>query len=182
MVFLVGSLLLISFSEINNPMRYDRQLIEQGELWRLITANFMHTNWYHLLMNAAGVALLMMLFNRLIAPLWLHFFYWGAVLLNTVLLFFFAPDLHYYVGFSGALHGLVIGLSLATIKQQPLTSSMLLLIFVFKVIHEYYQGASLSLSQLIEAPIATDAHLWGGVSGLILFLSYLLISAFQKNQ
>ena len=44
-------------------LRYDRDGLRQGELWRLLSAHFVHLGPVHALMNGIGVVLLVLLFK-----------------------------------------------------------------------------------------------------------------------
>ena len=62
--FIVAPLILIVFSTVIQSFNliglfeYDRTLILQGELWRLMTGHFAHSNFNHLALNCAGVVLI----------------------------------------------------------------------------------------------------------------------------
>jgi membrane associated rhomboid family serine protease len=43
-----------------------------------------------------------------------------------------------------------------------------------KLIHEQLVGANEQVSDLIEANVAIDAHLWGAIGGLLFVLFYRL--------
>ena len=45
------------------PLRYDRAAILHGEVWRLVTGNFVHLGPGHLLEDMAGALLLWLLFE-----------------------------------------------------------------------------------------------------------------------
>ena len=42
-----------------------------------------------------------------------------------------------------------------------------------KIAHEQFYGASTDVSNLIEANIAVNAHLWGALGGLLFSIIYL---------
>ena len=41
---------------------FDRQLIEQQQYWRMLTAHFVHLNIKHLALNLAGLTLVLIIF------------------------------------------------------------------------------------------------------------------------
>jgi membrane associated rhomboid family serine protease len=50
-----------------------------------------------------------------------------------------------------------------------------------KLIHEQLVGANKQVSELIEANVAIDAHLWGAIGGLIfVLLSWLTCHLMKK--
>lgn len=173
-VFLLSALCLAMANELSDALRFDRQLIHSGEFWRVVTSNFIHTNWPHLLMNSIGFFLILEIFRYSVSEVWIHFFCWGAVILNTSFLFLWSPDMHFYVGFSGALHGVVFSLCIASIGKYTLISCIILVGLCSKLFFEQINGGSDYISRLIDANVAIDAHLWGALSGLLLGLVYLL--------
>lgn len=156
------------------PLQFDRAMIAQGELWRLFTGNLFHTNSWHLLFNLLGLLMLSQLFGRLIKPLHFALF----TLLNGsavgVLLYLFCPEIELYVGLSGYLHGLFVLGCLLEIHQGRQSSYLLLAGVAIKVGWETYYGSSEQMTVLINATVATDAHLFGALAALPLFVCLLL--------
>jgi rhomboid family GlyGly-CTERM serine protease len=93
--------------------------------------------------------------------------------LNTLLLYFLSPQLHGYVGLSGALHGTIVAFGLADWPKNKWTSTALIIGVTAKLIYEQLYGSSESVKQLINANVAVDAHLWGAVSGVLVGAVYL---------
>ena len=44
-------------------LRYDRQMLIEGELWRIFTGHLLHLNSPHLWLNMAGVLIVAIFFN-----------------------------------------------------------------------------------------------------------------------
>lgn len=164
-------------------LNFQRDFIYAGELWRLVTANLIHSNIWHLLLNLGGFAVLWLLHH-------IHFTAWRyisllltASLLCSTMIFYLAPELDYYVGLSGSLHAMVILGALYDIRVKMLTGWLLLILTVAKVGYEQWQGPDPDLALLIEANVAIDAHLYGALSGLVLFgLLQLWHFSQQKRQ
>lgn len=147
---------------------WDKSLILQGEIWRLITGNFTHTNLAHLLMNSAALTVFTFIFKDILTPkrLWLLVL---SISLMTGLLLLLSP-IQSYVGLSGVLHGLFIWAAIEDIRQKRNTGWLLLFGIISKVSWEQYFGASASTISLINARVAIEAHLIGAFSGAILQL------------
>ncbi len=170
----VALLLAIFHSELNPVFAYDRSLIADGELWRLITGNWMHTNWTHFALNMGGLALIWLVYNDLANFRWQLSFLLIPMLGCTLLLLAFSPDMERYVGLSGGLHGTIVAFGIADYTKNRLLSILLVIGVSAKLIYEQLTGSSETIEQLIAANVAIDAHLWGAISGLILGLVYLL--------
>ena len=165
---------LAQLTPVSDFFVWDRSLIQQGEIWRLITGNFTHTNLPHLMMNAAALSVFCFIFKDILNPkkLWL-------LLLSISLLtgsFLLLSPMQSYVGLSGVLHGLFIWAAIEDIKQQRNTGWLLLIGVLAKIAWEQYFGASASTVSLINAKVATEAHLIGALSGgMLQLVSYILM-------
>ena len=95
-------------SDVTLWLRYDRNAILSGEIWRIFTGHLAHLTWTHLLMNLLGLALVWGLFDRhLPAKRWLHATLFSGFGISLLLLVV-DPHLRWYVGLSGVLHGMFI--------------------------------------------------------------------------
>lgn len=170
---------LIALLHLNPTVEYSRTLITQGEVYRLLSGNFAHSNWAHLAMNMGAVLVLWLLHS--------HFFtllrYWLVVASLSVIcalcLYVFEPSIGIYVGLSGTLHGMVIYGALHDIKAGEKTGYLLLLGTLIKVAYEQYAGASADVAALIESRVAIEAHLYGALAGLVIGVSSVFKS--KKN-
>lgn len=165
---------LAQLTPVSDFFVWDRRLILQGEIWRLITGNFTHTNLPHLVMNAAALTVFCFIFKDILNPkkLWGLLFF---ISLMTGLLLFLSP-IQSYVGLSGVLHGLFVWAAIEDIKQKRNTGWLLLIGVTAKICWEQYFGASASTISLINAKVATEAHLIGAFSGGTLQLATRLIT------
>jgi len=150
-------------------LQFDRSMIEQGQYWRLLTGNLFHTNGWHLLFNLAGLLMLIQLFGRDIKPLQFVLFSVINATMVGILLYLFSPDIELYVGLSGYLHGLFVLGCLVEISHGRLTSYLLLGGIAAKIGWESFYGSNEQMTLLIEATVATDAHLFGALAALPLF-------------
>lgn len=99
-------IVLLQAAGMENTLRYDRQAIFGGEIWRLFSGNLVHLGWPHAWLNACGLLLIWLLFGSLLpAAVWLLHTVWASLAVGLGLLWF-DPGLTWYVGLSGTLHGL----------------------------------------------------------------------------
>lgn len=164
----ICTLLMLGDDPLTAALRYERAAIFQGEIWRLLSGNFVHLGWPHLGMNLAGMILIWLLFGRLL-PLR----QWLVVLLVSALgvglgLLLFNPAIEWYVGLSGLLHGLFIVGIAASLSKDRHAEWLLLLFLVGKLIWEQVYGALPGSSDTAGGAVIVDAHLYGAISGLLL--------------
>lgn len=151
-------------------LAYSRHHIVSGEYWRLITGHLIHLNSIHLLLNMLGVALVLMLFDQLLAPWqWLVALLTSALMIS-LLIYCYLPQVQGYVGLSGVIHALyMIGVIQLLKKQQERHFAIILIIMLtFKLLTENVgQGISLT-ADIIGGHVLFQAHVYGALAGLLL--------------
>ncbi|WP_323846315.1 rhombosortase [Microbulbifer magnicolonia] len=149
---------------------YERALVTQGEVWRLLTAHLTHTNLQHLL-----------LLWILHGPHYRTRTFLAATAVTALAtgacLHLFSPQTDVYLGLSGVLHGLIIWGGCLDIRARWRTGYLLVAGTWIKVGLEQWFGASADTAQMIGAEVAIDAHLWGAVAGTLWGLPTLIRSA-----
>lgn len=160
--------------EFTDLFVYQRQLISQGELWRLLTGHFLHTNGYHLLLNIAALIMLWLLHGQFYNQKNYTLLLLICALTTSLGLYYFSPNLQQYVGLSGILHGIFVFGAIMDIRANDKTGYLLFIGVWLKIAHEQIYGASTDVSELIAASVAIDAHLWGALGGLFFTLFYLM--------
>ena len=153
---------------------YQKQLISQGEIWRLVAGHFLHTNGYHLLLNLAALIMLWLLHGRFYSQLDYTLLFLLTALVTSIGIYYFSPELQQYVGLSGVLHGIFVFGALMDIRASDKTGYLLFIGVWLKIAYEQIYGASADVSSLIEASVAVDAHLWGALGGLLFSIIYLV--------
>lgn len=160
-------------------LAYDRYAIQGLETWRILTGNIVHTNGYHLLLNLAGLILLWALHGEHYrVGRFLKVFVWCSIG-TSVGLYFFAENLIWYAGLSGALHGMFVWGSCMDINTRVRSGWLLLAGVAIKIGYEQISGSSTHVAALIDAKVAVDAHLYGAISGFIIFSLMWLTSRKQ---
>ncbi|NVK56159.1 MAG: rhombosortase [Alteromonadaceae bacterium] len=163
-------LLFLAGTTVNDTLAYDRYALQSMETWRLITGSLMHTNGYHLLLNLAGLALLWALHGEHYQPVkYVKLFIWCS-LGTSIGIYFYSPTLIWYVGLSGALHGIFVWGACMDLLKGLRSGWLLLAGITAKLVYEQYYGSSAEVASLIDAHVAVDAHLYGAISGGILFM------------
>jgi rhomboid family GlyGly-CTERM serine protease len=146
---------------------FDRAAIGTGQWWRLLTAHFVHIDAGHALLNGLGLVLMWALFARDYSPLrWLAIYLFASLTISAGL-WFLDPGLEWYVGASGALHGVMTAGTLAHLRRRDIDGWILAAFIVAKLCYEQFAG---SMPFAGAANTIVDAHLYGAVGGLVLAL------------
>lgn len=180
---LVIALLNTSFQEtLETWLRYDRVTILEGEIWRVLTAHTLHLTWNHLFMNLAGLIFIFFFFGNLLTQKqWLVLMLFSACFISLILLWS-QPDLRWYVGLSGVLHGLFIAGGIADIKVRPKEAYIFLSFIVGKLAYEQMMGPLPGSEESAGGPVLVDAHFYGAISGLLFMLPLLTRKKREKEK
>ncbi|MDZ7829975.1 MAG: rhombosortase [Halofilum sp. (in: g-proteobacteria)] len=167
---------LLQATGAESYLRYDRYAIGDGEVWRLVSGHFVHLGTAHLAVNVAGLALVALLVGR-----HLSLRAWGATLLVCCLvtaggLLWLSPNVRWYVGLSGVLHGLLIAGAAHAARRGPerTFNAVVLAIVGAKLGWEQFVGALPGTSRLAGGSVIVDAHLFGAVGGLAVAVLLLM--------
>ena len=173
-IALLGVCALLALPEIvGEPARqalsFDRGALADGQWWRLLTAHFVHLDAQHAFLNTLGVVLMWALFARDYSPWRWAAIYCGSALAVSAGLWFFNPELQWYVGASGALHGVMTAGTLVHLRRRDLDGWILAVFIVGKLTYEQFAGA---LPFAGTSNTIVDAHLYGAVGGVVLGLIF----------
>jgi len=164
-LFILSS--LFQWLELVEIMRFDRVAISQGQLWLLLTGNLVHLNGSHLLLNMAGLALVAVFFSHYMSALaWFVLSLWSALLVGLGL-YYFNPEIFWYVGLSGVLHGLFVVGGWYEYRHFKASGLVLLILVVAKLIWEQWAGALPGSEAMAGGRVVVDAHLYGAISGVV---------------
>ena len=147
---------------------YDRAAIENGQVWRLITAHLVHLGWAHLWPNLLALLLIGGLLEEFLNPVeWLI-----ASLVTgfaiSVGLYLLHPDTEWYVGLSGVLHGLVACGVVMMIRARALGLGIGLGVgLTLKLLWEVVYGPVPLTAASVGGAVVVPAHLYGAVSGAL---------------
>ncbi|MBV8740712.1 MAG: rhombosortase [Sinobacteraceae bacterium] len=149
-------------------LRYDRVALGAGQWWRLLTAHVVHLDFEHALLNSLGLILMWALFARDFRPRQWLLILAGAIAAIDAGLWLRDSTVLWYVGSSGALHGVMSAGTLAHVRRRDLDAWLLAPFLLLKLTYEQLSGAL----PLVSAPAAVvvDAHLYGALGGLAVAL------------
>jgi rhomboid family GlyGly-CTERM serine protease len=145
--------------------RYERQAIESGELWRLLSGHLVHLGAGHLMLNVAALVMIRLLVDgSLSAAGWVGAALAAALAIDAGL-YFIAADVGWYVGLSGVLHGLLAAGAMAMLRPYPAIGAALLIGLVAKLAWEQAVGPLPLSESTAGGPVIVAAHLYGAAGG-----------------
>jgi rhomboid family GlyGly-CTERM serine protease len=151
---------------VRSLARYERAGLEAGEIWRLATAHVVHLGWGHLLPNLLALGLIGGIFNDVLkARDWALIAAASATAID-IGLYFLDPNIDWYVGLSGVLHGFVAGGALALLLTRQSFGLLLGVGLAAKLAFEQAIGPLPFSSAAAGGSVVVAAHLYGSVGGL----------------
>ncbi len=144
-------------------LRYDRAALAAGQWWRRLSAHIVHLTIAHAALTHLGLVLMWALFARDYRP-----GQWLAIVLGSVAaidagLWLRDSTIAWYVGSSGALHGVMAAGTLAHLRRRDLDGWILAVFIVAKLFYEQSSGALPFTDS--HAGVVVDAHLFGALGG-----------------
>ena len=175
--FATGMLLLMILLQLIGPetFRYEHNWLENAEYWRILSAHWVHVNWIHFVLNAAGLLLCL----TIALPVWTikaWLLYQFILALGISFLFTFNnPDLGWYAGYSGVLFGVFLLAAFDLYRRDKLISVLLGGGIVTKIVLEQSSDLNLTSSDIIGTPVIVDAHLYGVLIAILIALANQVI-------
>ena len=174
----IAAVCLVYFGpdELDNLLRYERGLIFSGEYWRIVSGHFTHINLNHLLLNCAGLILAWSLLPIRPRP---DLALLGIAILSGLCgmgLLILEPQVSGYKGLTALIHALLaVGAVLnLTERGSRWWGLVLLSILSLKVYSESFGTRRSIIAQWIDAPLVTEANLWGLATGATVAILVLL--------
>lgn len=166
-----SALLSISGGPSSPGLRYERALIGE-QPWRLVSGHLVHLGTSHLLLNLAGLALIAWVFAPGLGAL-----QWLWLLLVSLLaidagFWLLEPQLAWYVGLSGVLHGLLLGAAILDDGLEKRMRLLLIGVVAVKLLWEQWAGALPMTAEVAGGPVVVAAHWYGGIGGALAALAW----------
>jgi rhomboid family GlyGly-CTERM serine protease len=146
-------------------LRYDRAALAVGQWWRLLTAHVIHLDLEHAALNTLGLVLMWALFARDYKPGQWAVILFAAIAAIDAGLWLRDSTVAWYVGSSGALHGVMAAGTVAHLRRGDLDGWVLAAFIVGKLGFEQHAGA-LPFSES-GTGVVVDAHLYGALGGVV---------------
>lgn len=181
LILLLVSFILQAFDWVDD-WRFNRDLVEQGKVWLLFSGHIVHLNWSHWLLNMAGLAIVAFFFSSHASFIqWLAVILLSASVIN-IGLWWWMPDIRFYVGLSGVLHGLFLYGALREIRFYPASGYVLVTVLIGKLTWEFFNGALPGSQEMTGGRVLTEAHLLGAIGGILVWLVERIKDKYGQNQ
>jgi rhomboid family GlyGly-CTERM serine protease len=163
----ISLLILLTGEAGRELLRYDRVWIGQGETWRFLSGHVTHLGTSHLALNGAGLLLVWFLVGGAYAMR-----DWVLIIATTLIVmnlgfWFLMPELYWYVGMSGLLHGLLIAGIVPKLRHIDAETVVLILLLLAKVGWEQLNGPVPGSELSSGGPVIVNSHLYGLVGGVL---------------
>ncbi len=148
-------------------LAYNRDALEAGEFWRLLTAHFVHLSVTHVLLNLAGLALVVWIVGHAYSwSQWLFVTFLSIVIIDAGF-WFLSPELAWYVGISGFLNGILAAGLVVGIAGRERESIVLGVVVLAKLTWEQTVGPLPGSESTSGGAVVVIAHIYGAVGGLL---------------
>jgi rhomboid family GlyGly-CTERM serine protease len=161
LITLVLSILVASiYPNSLKVLMWDREAIDAGQWWRLLTAHLVHLDARHLLLNVFGLLLIVEMLCQTMTALELTSLLLTNAMGVSSLLWYLQSSLQWYAGLSGVLYGLwAAGAALTWLNGRQGLAICAGIALVVKLI--------LFNHSVLSMPIVSVAHVYGAASGLL---------------
>jgi len=166
-VALMSLLLMLGGDTVRERLRFDRTGIAAGEVWRLVSGHFVHLGVSHTLLNIAGLALVWILVGAEYSRgQWLGIMA-ASIAAIDLGLWFMTPELQWYVGLSGLLHGLLAAGIIAGMAAHRAEAWLIAVLVGGKLVFEQWVGPLPGSEATSGGAVVVDAHLYGVIGGAL---------------
>ena len=180
LVIIISALAQLSLVSETDWLQFARADIEAGQWWRFITGNMVHLTWRHFAMNILALLAIFALYSKCLNIHGMILVFLLSCLSVTLGIWIFSPQIHWYVGLSGSLHGLLVTLIILDYAiHKHWLNIVLFLALIAKLLWEGLMGPMLGSESAAGGPVVVQAHLYGFLGGLII-ASCMYI--FNKNK
>jgi len=147
--------------------RWQRDAFDTGEYWRLVSGHLVHLGFGHLWPNVVALAIIGLLFEDVFRNAdWARIGAAAAAAIDLGL-YVLDPEVSWYVGLSGVLHGYVAAGALALIMRREKLGVVLAAGVAAKLIFEQVVGPVPFTAASVGGPVVVAAHLYGVVGALL---------------
>jgi rhomboid family GlyGly-CTERM serine protease len=153
--------------EAREVARYQRDAIADGQVWRLVSGHLVHLGLGHLWPNLAALVVIGALFEGVFS----NADWWRLSLVCAAAidlgLYVLDPEIRWYVGLSGVLHGFVAAGALTLMLRREAVGFVLAIGLCGKLLYEQVVGPVPFTAESVGGPVVVAAHLYGAAGGAL---------------
>jgi rhomboid family GlyGly-CTERM serine protease len=170
---------------LSNALIYDRESIQGGEWWRIVTGNLVHLSGRHFIFDVFALLVIGSIIEQRSARyLWLFYLISGVVVGLVVLIT--SPELQFFGGLSGIVTAALIYLCVDGIRDQGAWRWMclsILILVMIKIGIEFVLGVSILSATESQPFISVPAsHLAGFCTALFVYVLTTIKSIPRQNK
>jgi rhomboid family GlyGly-CTERM serine protease len=167
MLLLIGLAVYVFGGPAPESLVFDRQAIMQGELWRLLTGHWVHTDIEHLVWNLLALGILGWMIETSLGHLKLYTALITGMCVVNAWVWWFIPSLDYYCGLSGILNTLLFVILIDGWRRSRNYIFPLVVIgATAKIGFELFQSSAIFTNT--SWPAVPEAHLAGALAAVLL--------------
>lgn len=166
-IAIVAAVFELGGKPVRELLAFDRNGIAAGEAWRLLSGHFVHLGISHLALNLVGLALVWYLVGRHFTTVrWLFVAILSIVAMDAGF-WWLNPELDWYVGLSGLLHGLLAAGLVVAVRERDREGLVIALFVIGKLAWEQWGGPLPGSEATAGGAVIVDAHLYGAIGGAL---------------
>lgn len=166
-IAIVAAVFELGGKPVRELLAFDRNGIAAGEAWRLLSGHFVHLGISHLALNLVGLALVWYLVGRHFTTVrWLFVAILSIVAMDAGF-WWLNPELDWYVGLSGLLHGLLAAGLIVAVRERDREGLVIALFVIGKLAWEQWGGPLPGSEATAGGAVIVDAHLYGAIGGAL---------------
>lgn len=166
-IAIVAAVFELGGKPVRELLAFDRNGIAAGEAWRLLSGHFVHLGISHLALNLVGLALVWYLVGRHFTTVrWLFVAILSIVAMDAGF-WWLNPELDWYVGLSGLLHGLLAAGLVVAVRERDREGLVIALFVIGKLAWEQWGGPLPGSEATAGGAVIVDAHLYGAMGGAL---------------
>ncbi|POP53877.1 rhombosortase [Zhongshania marina] len=182
-LFLIA-LIILYFFHTQFDLSYQRELVEDGQWWRIVSGQLVHNNFAHLLPNMAALVLCRLLLIAGCSEREFIFHLFFCTVLTGVLIHILLRSYDYYLGISAVVYGMLFVGAVTLIRARHYWAWAVLLILALKLMRDYFAPETLAgVAARIGVPVAVEAHFVGVLAGVLIMLCrYAMVRALRESR
>ena len=182
--FLAAVIPLMALLQAIGPeyFRYQQDAVEHGQVWRILSAHWVHVGWMHWLLNSLSLVVCVILTTPGWSPR-----QWALVTVCmglgiSLLMMLLSPEERNYAGHSGILYGLYVLGAIRLFPRDRLIAVLVVAAIVIKVVMEQFSFHDFNTGSLIGARVVIDAHLYGLLTAIAIALVWSTYTMSQGSR